>query len=371
MSDLEIQVSNFFDGIQLHKNVKLRIDSARIAQLDYNQNNLSRPIDGLLMPGLIDLQVNGGGGVLFNDSPSVETLKRIAKAHQQYGTTAWLPTLITDSVDKMQLAADAICHAIKDHSLGILGVHFEGPHISSGKKGVHSESFIRTISDKEWKIYQRKDIGKILVTLAPESVTEETVKRLVDIGVVVSIGHTNADSESIQKLINAGASGFTHLYNAMSGLQSREPGAVGAALNSDCYLGIILDGIHCHPTAAKVAFKANKKLMLVTDAMPPVGVNQDSFEFFGQTIQRHGLKLTDASGRLAGSALDMFSALINAKKFLGISLIQASQLASANPAEYLELTDYGKLTNGSLANMILINEQCELAKVWVNGVETL
>ncbi|MDQ7049483.1 MAG: N-acetylglucosamine-6-phosphate deacetylase [Enterobacterales bacterium] len=370
MSDFELQVSNFYDGVILHKNVKLRIDSGIIVQLDSNQNDLPQCLDGLLMPGLIDLQVNGGGGVLFNDIPNVETLRRIAQAHQQYGTTAWLPTLVTDSVDKMQQAADAVSKAIGDDALGILGIHFEGPHISSGKKGVHSESFIRTISDQEWEIYQRKDIGKILLTLAPENVSTETVRKLVDLGVLVSIGHTNADCESVQALIRAGATGFTHLYNAMSGLQSRQPGAVGAALSSDCYLGIILDGIHCHPTAAKLAYRANPKLMLVTDAMPPVGTKQSRFNFFSQIIKRDGFKLTDTNGRLAGSSLDMFSALTNAKQFLDISFTEANQLASENPAKYLGLSRYGKLVKGSMANMILIDHQEQLSNVWIKGNKT-
>jgi len=372
MSDFELQVSQFYDGIQLHENVKISIKSGQIDQIENNQDDSAPVVDALLMPGLIDLQVNGGGGCLFNSTPNTATLKQIAQAHQQYGTTGWLPTIITDSVETMQLAANAVAESIKDPSLAILGIHFEGPHISSVKKGVHCEAFIRPISEHEWSIYQRKDIGKILVTVAPENITCDTVKRMVDLGVVVSIGHTNADYDSAKALIDAGASSFTHLFNAMSGLESRAPGAVGAALDSDCCLGIILDGIHCHPTAAKLAYKANPNLALVTDAMPPVGATQDAFEFFGQTIKRDGLKLTDETGRLAGSALDMFSALKNAKQFLNIDWIHANRLASENPAKLLGLNKAGgKLVQGTNANMILVDNQQRLVQVWINGTEIL
>ncbi len=369
MSKVQLAVSHFFDGIKHHENVLLGLNNGLIESIDFPSKPIKDRLEGLIMPGLIDLQVNGGGGYLFNDTPNLETLRKIAQAHQQFGTTAWLPTLITDSIDKMQLAADAISEAMKFPELGIIGIHFEGPHISKLKKGVHCEAYIRSISESEWRIYQRKDIGKIMVTLAPECIDEMSVKKLRHLGVVVAIGHSKASYETTQKVVQSGATGFTHLYNAMSGLGSREPGVVGAALASDAYLGIILDGIHCHPASAKIAYVSNPKLVLVTDAMPPVGSDQNCFEFFGGKIEREGLKLTDSCGRLAGSALDMFSAMKNAMKFLNIDLATANQLASRNPAQWLNTARLGNLKEGSEANMILLDSKQQLESVWVKAIQ--
>lgn len=368
MTEQTISVETLFDGEKFRQYQTIYLDNGRIKAIDKTPSVLPT-LSGILVPGYIDTQVNGGGGKLFNHSPDVETLKIIAKAHQQFGTTGWLPTLVTDSLEKMQQAADAIALAIQDPSLGILGIHFEGPHLSSEKKGVHSESFIRKLSKAEMSIFARKDIGKVVVTVAPEVVSAVEVKSLTDLGVIVSLGHSNATIEQTNEALNAGATGFTHLFNAMSPFESRKPGMVGAALlNEASFAGVILDGIHVHPESVKLAIKSKPNMMLVTDAMPPVGSNEESFEFFNETIVKNGSKLTDREGRLAGSALDMAQAVQNAEKLVGLGLAQAISLASHNPARFLGLSrDYGSLKVGQKANMSLLNNKREVQKVWING----
>jgi len=363
-----ISVEALFDGEKFLQYQTIYLDGGRITAIDKTPSVLPT-MSGILVPGYIDTQVNGGGGKLFNHSPDIETLKVIAKAHQQFGTTGWLPTLVTDSLSKMQQAADAIALARNDPSLGILGIHFEGPHLSVAKKGVHSESFIRKLSEAEKSIFARKDLGKVIVTLAPEMVSVDEIKSLVDLGVIVSLGHSDATLEQTNQALSAGAMGFAHLFNAMSPFTSRKPGMVGAALlDNDSFAGLILDGIHVHPESAKLAIKSKVNMMLVTDAMPPVSSDEDKFEFFGETIVREGDRLLSSEGRLAGSVLDMNSAVRNAVALLGLELSDAINLASKNPARFLGLdAEYGSLKIGYKANMVLLNEQREVAEVWING----
>jgi len=365
-----ISVDALFDGERFRQYQTIYLDEGRITAID-NTPSVLPTMPGMLVPGYIDTQVNGGGGKLFNHSPDVETLKVISRAHQHFGTTGWLPTLVTDSLEKMQQAADAVALARNDPSLGILGIHFEGPHLSVEKKGVHSESFIRNLSEAEKSIFARKDLGKVVVTLAPEMVSTDEIKSLVDLGVIVSLGHSNATVEQTNQALNAGAAGFTHLFNAMSPFTSRKPGMVGAALlDNDSFAGLILDGVHVHPESAKLAVKSKTNMMLVTDAMPPVGSDEDKFEFFGETIVKRGSQLVNNEGRLAGSLLDMGSAVKNAVELLDLELSTAINLASKNPARFLGLgAIYGSLKIGYKANMVLLNERQQVTKVWINGIK--
>ena len=368
MTQQTISVETLFDGEKFRQYQTLYIEQGRIKAIDKTPSVLPTK-SGILVPGYIDTQVNGGGGKLFNHSPDLETLKIITKTHQQFGTTGCLPTLVTDSLEKMQQAADAIALAIQDPSLGVLGIHFEGPHLSSEKKGVHSESFIRKISKAELSIFARRDIGKVVVTVAPEMVSAAEIKSLTDIGVIVSLGHSNASIEQTNEALDAGATGFTHLFNAMSPFESRKPGMVGAALlHEKSFAGVILDGIHVHPESVKLAVKSKPNMMLVTDAMPPVGCNEETFEFFGETIVKSGSKLTNNDGQLAGSALNMAQAVSNAEKLIGLGLAEAINLASRNPARFLGLAkDYGSLKIGQKANMVLLNNEREVQNIWING----
>jgi len=364
----KINVEKIFNGKEFLFNQSVFIENEKIINIKSCSPECTVE-KGLLIPGYIDIQVNGGGGFLFNESPTLQTIKKIGEAHQLFGTTGWLPTLITDSIDKMLQASDAVAEAIRTNLPGVLGIHFEGPFLSKEKKGVHSESYIRKISADELAILKRKDLGKVLVTLAPENVSTDKIKNLVDSGLIVSLGHSNATFDQVNIAIEAGATGFTHLFNAMSAFTSREPGMVGAAiLAKNCYSGIILDGIHVNPESARLAYHTNKKLMLVTDAMPPVGTNQTSFNLFGGKVIRDGLTLTDSIGRLAGSALDMHSAVSNAEKMLRIEKSEAVNLASKNPAEFLGLDHlYGTLAIGYKASMLLLDNNGQILSSWIDG----
>lgn len=316
----QISVARLFDGQNWQQNVTLTIKASHI---DSIQPATGPVLSGSLVPGFIDVQVNGGGGALFNTDTSLEALRTMVKAHAQFGSTALLPTVITDSVVVMQQAAAVIAQAIASEEPGIIGVHFEGPHLSVPKKGVHPQNFIRPLSEAELAIYKRTDLGIKLVTVAPETISPEQIKELVKADVIVCLGHSNADAATAQAALAAGATGFTHLYNAMSPLTSREPGVVGAALaDPHSWCGVILDGLHVHPLAVKVALAAKPrgKLLIVTDAMSPVGTNQTEFDFFDGKVIRDGNKLTNLNGNLAGSVLDMAGAVSYAVKELGLEL---------------------------------------------------
>ncbi len=367
MSDFTLSVSQLYDGERILKDQSLSIKNGIIKSIkDAEAHHDIRP--GLLIPGFIDVQVNGGGGYLFNQTPTFQSIEKIGIAHQTFGTTGWLPTLVTDSFEKMQAAADAVAQSMIMNQ-GVLGIHFEGPFLSTNKKGVHCEDLIRKISDRDIQLMSRKDIGVVVVTVAPENVSPSQITELVDAGIIVSIGHSAATYSQTLTAIEAGAIGFTHLYNAMSPLTSREPGVVGAALTSDdSYSGIILDGIHVHSGAAKVAMDSKTALMLVTDAMPPVGTSDVDFQFFGQAIKRQGNRLTDSEGRLAGSTLDMLGAVKNAEKMLAINFLTAVDLATINPAKFLGLDQQlAKIAQGFKANMLLVDEQHNIISSWLNG----
>ena len=329
-------------------------------------------LKGRLLPGFFDTQVNGGGGILFNDHPSVTHIETMALAHLRYGTTAMLPTIITDNADTMAAAADAVAEVMASGVASvkaiIKGVHFEGPFLSKAKKGVHDERFIRPPSDAEIATITRKDIGRVLITVAPETIDVGFIKEMVSEGVVVSLGHTNATFDEVQHAIDAGATGFTHLYNAMSALTSREPGAVGAALlNTQTYCGFIIDHFHLHPRSAELALKVKgeKRAMLVTDAMAHAGSNLTTIPFFNTEIVRKGDKLTTPDGTLAGSCLDMHSALVNAIDGCNVTLEQASVMASTTPAHFMGVeNEIGSIALGRNADFVLVDQRNQLKQVW-------
>ncbi|CAM4106740.1 N-acetylglucosamine-6-phosphate deacetylase [Pseudoalteromonas ostreae] len=328
-------------------------------------------LDGLVVPGFIDVQVNGGGGAFFNAEQSTQCLDCIVKAHAQFGTTALMPTLISDKVETMQAAADAAAKSIREGVAGVLGIHFEGPHLSFPKKGTHSEQFIRPISEQEFAIYARQDLGIKMVTLAPENVSIADIERLVACGVKVSLGHTNADYATTIAALNAGADGFTHLYNAMSPFTSREPGVVGAALwHDNSWCGLIVDGHHVHPLSAQLAIRTKQrgKIMLVTDAMPPVGTDDMEFDFFdGRKVIRTGDRLNSSTGELAGSVLDMASAVRNTINTLDVSLSESLRMAALYPAEYLELKKKGRLLDGFDADFVVLDEYQFVKATYIAG----
>jgi N-acetylglucosamine-6-phosphate deacetylase len=368
MASFSLSVEKLFDGKKVLNKQTILIEDGLIKSIQNSKSNIKHK-SGMLVPGFIDIQVNGGGGCLFNQSPDIATLITIAKAHQAYGTTGWLPTLVTDCLKKMQQAADAVSQARSIKNAGILGIHFEGPHLSVEKKGIHSAELIRKLSPAEMQIYTRKDLGQVIVTLAPENVASELISELVGAGVIICLGHSNADFETTQKALNAGATGFTHLFNAMSPFGSREPGMIGAALlDEKSFAGLILDGIHVHPQSARLALKVKSNIILVTDAMPLVGTNETQFEFFGQSIKRDNGKLTDNNGRLAGSVLNMETAVKNAVSMLNIELMAAVNLASKNPAIFLGLDkEYGNIKVGARGSIVLLDDKSSVKESWVDG----
>ena len=327
-------------------------------------------VSNRLIPGYIDTQVNGGGGVMFNHAPTFKSIEIMAKAHRKFGTTTLFPTLITDDIATIESAANAVSEAIESGHPSVEGIHFEGPHLSVEKKGVHLSKYIRPLTDRELATYTRKDLGKVMITLAPENTSYDVILDLVNQDVIVALGHSNAPFDVVEKAIEAGATGFTHLYNAMSPFTSREPGMVGAALLSNNTCGIIVDHQHLHPKAVELAFKTKgpSQLMLVTDAMAHVGADEDVIDFFDTHITRVGNKLTTPDGTLAGSCLDMHGAVINCINDIEISLEDASYMASATPSVFMGINEkLGSIAVGQRANFVELSENNALANVWQNG----
>ncbi|SHI09679.1 N-acetylglucosamine-6-phosphate deacetylase [Ferrimonas marina] len=367
-------VPRLFDGEQFLSDAWLTVSAGQVVGLGQGKAPVdSQRLEGTLVPGFIDVQVNGGGGVLFNAQPSVDALKTLIDAHRRFGSTGLMATLITDDLATLQRAADAIAQARSEQLPGLLGVHFEGPHLSVAKKGVHSAEHIRPLSEAEMAQFLRQDLGKVMVTLAPENVSREQIARLVAAGVRVCLGHSNADFDTARAALAAGASGFTHLFNAMSPFTSREPGMVGAALlDEQAWCGLIVDGHHVHNASLQLALKVRPvdRMLLVTDAMPPVGVPGESFELMGRPIRRQGDKLTAPTGELAGSVLDMASAVRASIATLGLEEGRALNMASRFPAEFLGLSEHGHLRPGSPADMVLLDEQQQVKQSWIGGSAT-
>jgi N-acetylglucosamine-6-phosphate deacetylase len=363
---------NLFDGKTIKTNQMITVEDGKLLSIESTQcHEDAIQLSGLVAPGFVDVQVNGGGGVLLNNQPTLDTLIIMSRAHQQYGSTAILPTLITDDLSTMQLAANAVASAIAQNVKGIMGIHFEGPHLSQPKKGIHPTQHIRQISPEEMAIFKRTDLGLVCVTLAPENVSVELIKELVRAKIKVCLGHSNASAAQTFAALEAGAHGFTHLFNAMSPLQSREAGMVGAALlDSNSYCGLIVDNEHVHISSCQVAIKCKTpdRIMLVTDAMSHVGSEQIELQFAGMKINRHGNKLTIEGGRLAGSTLDMASAVRNSVKSLHCSIQDALKMASTTPATFLDLQQQkGYLAPGFDADWVVLTDEYYVNATYIAG----
>jgi N-acetylglucosamine-6-phosphate deacetylase len=328
-------------------------------------------LDGDLLPGFIDLQVNGGGGILFNDHPNVEGIAAIAEAHRRFGTTGLLPTLISDDLEIVARAIAAVDEAIEKGVPGILGIHIEGPFLNPARKGIHDSSKFRALDDDSIALLCSAKRGRTLVTLAPERAPPGAVRALAERGIVVAAGHSDASAEEVEAALEQGLAGFTHLYNAMSQLGSRAPGMVGAALaDRDRWCSIIVDGHHVHPVALRVALAAKgaDKLVLVTDAMPNVGSSEASFTLGGTTITAHDGRLTGPDGTLAGSDLDMGRAVRNAERLLGIDYATAVRMASESPARALGLEkERGAIRAGLAADLVLVDAERNVVGTWIAG----
>jgi N-acetylglucosamine-6-phosphate deacetylase len=322
---------------------------------------------GLLAPGVIDLQVNGGGGVLLNDAPTRAIIAQIGSAHRRFGTTGFLPTLITTNRATMEAAIDAVRSAIEAGVPGVLGIHLEGPHISPVKRGVHDAAPIRPLGPSDAALLTSLGTGRTLITLAPECVPRDAIDALARDAVVFA-GHTDGSLAQLRAGLAAGVRGFTHLFNAMSQLGSREPGAVGAALTSDAACGVIVDGHHVHPASLRLAYQARPEgLFLVSDAMPPVGTAMTGFALGDQWIEVGEGRCTTADGRLAGSTLDMASAVRNAVAMVGIPLEQALRMASTRPADVLDERERGRIAPGMHADLVLLDDGLRVRATWIGG----
>ncbi|GFE81647.1 N-acetylglucosamine-6-phosphate deacetylase [Steroidobacter agaridevorans] len=325
-----------------------------------------------LLPGFIDVQVNGGGGVLFNDDPSVASIREIGRAHRRFGTTGFLPTLISDDLDVVSRAVKAAQDAIEAGVPGVLGIHIEGPFLNEARKGVHDETKLRWLNEDALGLLTSLKGGKTLVTLAPERTTPQIIRKLADAGVIVSAGHTNGTYDEIRTALDHGLTGFTHLFNAMSQLSGREPGAVGAALDdANSWCGIIVDGHHVDPVVLKIAMRSKRRdrFMLVTDAMPTVGAPNKTFSLQGRPISvAYDNMLVDENGRLAGSDIDMATAVRNSLEMLDVDLPHAARMASLYPATFLGLDrELGRIEPGYRADLVLVDAGLNVLESWIAG----
>jgi N-acetylglucosamine-6-phosphate deacetylase len=364
-----------FDGLRLHHDRAVVIDGCDIAAiLPRSELPADVPVhvlqDGAwLAPGFIDCQVNGGGDVLFNDTPTVETIERIVAAHLRLGTTALLPTLITDTPAKMLAALGAVRKAVATNP-GVLGIHLEGPFLSPAKPGVHDRTLFRVPTAEDAATLIEGRAGVMLVTLAPERVPRGCIRRLADAGIRVALGHSAATYAETKAALAEGLTGFTHLFNAMRPLESREPGPIAAALEaSEAWFGLIVDGHHVAPPMLRLALRGAGRPMLVSDAMPPVGGCKSSFVLNGAEIAVWDGRCTRTDGTLAGAAIGMADAVRNSLELLGLPLAEALRLASAEPAAFLGLGDrLGRIAPGYRADLVALDPRTiAIHQAWVAG----
>lgn len=363
------------DGFRDHHAVLL--EDGRIAAIIDADDPRVRDADvvdlegGQLVPGFIDAQVNGGGGMLFNNTPTVAGIEAIARAHRRFGTTGLLPTLISDDIATMREAIAATRDAISRRVPGVLGIHLEGPYLAPARKGTHDAGRFRVPDAEDVALATSLDNGVTLLTLAPERVPVDTIRRFVAGGAIVAAGHTAGTYDEVRAGLAAGIRGFTHLYNAMSPLQGRDPGAVGAALEDrESWCGVIVDGVHVHAASLRVALAAKRrgKVFLVTDAMPPVGGDSPDYVLYGETITARDGVVRNADGALAGSALDMATAVRNTVQLLGLPLAEAARMASTYPAQFLGLDDQrGRIAPGQAADLVLLDDGIHVRATWIAG----
>lgn len=368
--------ANVFDGSTLLQNYAVIIDGSEIVAT-VPEHSLPTDIDrlhldgGVLAPGFIDLQVNGGGGVLFNNHVSLNTLRTMVHSHRAGGTTAMLPTLISDRWATQRAGIEAVVTALAAAEPGIVGIHIEGPFFSLPRRGAHQASYIRKLQQSDIDRLTAINRVPMIVTLAPECTEAGQIQQLVNAGIRVCAGHSDGSFADIQCALAEGLSGFTHLFNAMTGLQSREPGVVGAALaDRHSWCGIIADGHHVHPATIAIAHaaKADHKLFLVTDAMATVGSDQPAFELYGETVREHGGRLINAEGRLAGSAIRMIDAVKICVTEVGLELGEVLRMASLYPAQFIRQDHHrGAIKAGFQADLVHFNDHYKVLHNWIAG----
>ncbi|VUD42476.1 N-acetylglucosamine-6-phosphate deacetylase [Thalassocella blandensis] len=374
--------ARIFDGQNFHDDHVLVINDEKIVGIEPRTSTAATEdcavieLDGgIIAPGFIDLQVNGGGGKLFNNDPSMATLSAMLHGHRMYGTTTMTPTLISDSTEQHQAGVSVIQQAIAENMKGILGVHIEGPFFNIERRGTHKAEFIRnpTESDIAWvcEASQATPAMVTIVTLAPERAEKGQIAKLVESGVVVCAGHTDGYYADVKAALEEGLSGFTHLFNAMRPLTGREPGVVGAALeDKNSWCGIIADGHHVHPStlAVAIAAKPKGKVFIVTDAMATIGHPDKSFELYGEVIKEQDGCLINAEGRLAGSAISMIDSVRYAVEGIGLTLDEALRMASLYPAQFVgRASELGQIVENYRADLVHFDQNYVVKNTWVAG----
>ena len=325
---------------------------------------------GILSPGFIDLQVNGGGGKLFNNSPDKESLNTIISAHQYFGTTSIMPTVISDSLNILQKCTDTISNEINNnHSL--LGIHIEGPFFNVKYRGVHQKQYINTINASYLNLFETLDKFPVMLTLAPECISIKQLKHLKSLGFKILAGHTDANYDQLEEAVKYGLDGFTHLFNAMGQISAREPGVVGSAFDFDeTSASIIVDLHHVHPSLINLSFKQKPKgkLFFVSDSMATINHGEPSFELYDEVVSESNGRIINSEGKLAGSSITQIDAIKNAYQKCSIPLESAISMATLYPAEYLGVSDYiGQLKKGCRADLAHFDSNFHVQNVWLAG----
>ena len=374
-----ITAGRIFDGQRSHENAALLVDGDRCAGIVAADAipagyEVLAANGAMLVPGFVDLQVNGGGGVQFNDALTADAIATICAAHARFGTTSIMVTLITDTPEVTAHAIEAGAQAADTGIAGFAGLHLEGPHLSLARKGAHDPALIRPMTDTDVAalVAARRRLPALMTTVAPESVTPDQVRALTGAGIAVSLGHSDTDCATAQRYAEAGARMVTHLFNAMSPLTHREPGMVGAALDTSALsAGLIADGIHVDPVAIRIALAAKRgpgHVFLVTDAMAPLGTDMRDFELNGRTIHRDGNRLTLDDGTLAGADIDMAASVRFLVNEVGVDRDEALRMATAWPAQALGIAaEKGMLGTGAAADFAVLDDDLSVTSTWIGG----
>jgi N-acetylglucosamine-6-phosphate deacetylase len=367
--------SKLFNGIDFIEHKVLLIDDQHIAGI---VNEDAIPTDfqvkkldgGILSPGFIDLQVNGGGGKLFNNSPDKESLNTIISAHQYFGTTSIMPTVISDSLNILQKCTDTISNEI-DNNHSLLGIHIEGPFFNVKYRGVHQKQYINTINASYLNLFETLDKFPVMLTLAPECISIKQLKHLKSLGFKILAGHTDANYDQLEEAVKYGLDGFTHLFNAMGQISAREPGVVGSAFDFDeTSASIIVDLHHVHPSLINLSFKQKPKgkLFFVSDSMATINHGEPSFELYDEVVSESNGRIINSEGKLAGSSITQIDAIKNAYQKCSIPLESAISMATLYPAEYLGVSDYiGQLKKGYRADLAHFDSNFHVQNVWLAG----
>ncbi len=369
--------SQIFCGERFYDHHALLIDGKSIIEI-VDENNIPNAFNkieldqGILAPGFIDLQVNGGGGILFNNRPTKESLNTIINAHQFFGTTSIMPTVISDSVKVLTKCTRAVTQEIKKNS-ALLGIHMEGPIFSLKYRGVHQKKYISKLSSEYLELFSNLKEFPVILTLAPECISIKDLNHLASLGLKIMAGHTDASYDELEQAAKNNLNGFTHLFNAMSQMSAREPGAVGAALDFDnLYASIIVDLHHVHHSLIKLAYQKKPigKLFFISDSMATINHGEPTFELYDEVVSEQNGRITNAEGKLAGSSITQIDAVKNAYQKCNIPLDHALAMASRYPAEFIGVDRYlGSLKPNYRADLVHFDSNFKVNNVWTSGVK--